>query len=95
VFVVDDPIRNDDDAQSEVHRARVWNWFTKVANTRIHNDSAIVVVHTRWHEDDLLGRLCDPDHPERNKDYAGIADEWTYINIPAVVEDPRSRRRSA
>jgi predicted phage terminase large subunit-like protein len=89
VFVVDDPIRNDDDAQSEVHRARVWNWFTKVANTRIHNDSAIVVVHTRWHEDDLLGRLCDPDHPMRNKDYAGIADDWTYINLPAVVEDPK------
>lgn len=87
VFVVDDPIRNDDDAQSEVHRQRVWNWFTKVANTRIHNDSAIVVVHTRWSEDDLLGRLCDPDHPLRNKDYAGISDEWTYINLPAVVED--------
>ncbi|MGZ5836367.1 MAG: phage terminase large subunit [Xanthobacteraceae bacterium] len=89
VFVVDDPIRNDDDAQSEVHRQRVWNWFTKVANTRIHNDSAIVVVHTRWHEDDLLGRLCDPDHPMRNKDYAGIADDWTYINLPAVVDDPK------
>lgn len=89
VFVVDDPIRNDDDAQSEVHRNRVWNWFTKVANTRIHNDSAVVVVHTRWHEDDLLGRLCDPDHPLRNKDYKGVADEWLYINIPAVVEDPK------
>lgn len=88
IFLVDDPIRNDDDAQSEVHRQRVWNWFTKVANTRIHNDSAVVVVHTRWHEDDLLGRLCDPDHPLRKKDYDGIADEWTYINIPAVVDDP-------
>lgn len=89
VFVVDDPIRNDDDAQSEVHRARVWNWFTKVANTRIHNDSAIVVVHTRWHEDDLLGRLCDPDHPERNKQYAGISDDWEYYNLPAIIDDPK------
>lgn len=89
VFVVDDPIRNDDDAQSDIYRERMWNWFTRVANTRIHNNSAIVVVHTRWHEDDLIGRLCDPDHPERNKKYAGIADEWTYINIPAVIEDPQ------
>jgi predicted phage terminase large subunit-like protein len=89
VFIVDDPIRNDDDAQSEVHRARVWNWFTKVANTRIHNDSAVIIVHTRWHEDDLIGRACDPDHPERNKAYAGVADEWTYINLPAVVDDPK------
>lgn len=88
VFIVDDPIRNDDDAQSETYRNRVWNWFTRVVNTRIHNDSAVVVVHTRWHEDDLIGRLCDPDHPERHKQYAGIADEWTYINIPAVISDP-------
>lgn len=88
IFIVDDPIRNDDDAQSETYRNRNWNWFTKVANTRIHNDSAMVVVHTRWHEDDLIGRLCDPDHPERNKKYAGISEEWTYINLPAVVDDP-------
>lgn len=87
VFLVDDPIRNDDDAQSEIYRERLWNWFTKVVNTRIHNDSAVVVVHTRWSEDDLIGRLCDPDHPERKKKYAGIADEWTYINIPAVIHD--------
>ncbi|MEQ9416655.1 MAG: hypothetical protein RJQ08_03830 [Salinisphaeraceae bacterium] len=49
----------------------------------------MVVHNTRWHEDDLIGRLCDPDHPERNKKYAGIADNWTYIDIPAVVKDPR------
>lgn len=88
IFVVDDPIRNDDDAQSEVYRQRMWNWFTKVVSTRIHNESAVVVVHTRWHEDDLIGRLCDPDHPERHKEYAGIADDWMHINIPAVVSDP-------
>lgn len=89
IFFVDDPIRNDEDAQSPAYREKIWNWFTKVANTRIHNDSAIIVVHTRWHEDDLIGRLCDPDHPERNKKYAGIADDWTYINLPAVIEDPK------
>lgn len=88
IFIVDDPIRNDDDAQSEVYRERLWQWFTRVVNTRIHNDSAVVVIHTRWHEDDLIGRLCDPDHPERDKKYAGIADEWTFINIPAVVDEP-------
>lgn len=88
VFIVDDPIRNDDDAQSEVYRERTWNWFTKVASTRIHNESAMVVVHTRWSEDDLIGRLCDPDHPERKKKYDGIAEDWLHINIPAVVEDP-------
>lgn len=88
-FFVDDPIRNDDDAQSELYRERMWNWFNKVAGTRVHNNSVMIVVHTRWHEDDLIGRLCDPDHPERNKKYAGIADDWLHINIPAVVTDPK------
>jgi len=87
-FIVDDPIRSDDDAQSQLYRDRIWKWFNSVVFTRCHAKSGIVVVHTRWHSDDLIGRLCDPEHPERNKEYAGIADDWTYINIPAVVEDP-------
>lgn len=91
-FVVDDPIRSDEDAQSQLYRDRIWKWFNSVVFTRCHSRSGIVVVHTRWHSDDLIGRLCDPDHPERNKEYKGIADDWLYINIPAVVEDPKLAR---
>jgi predicted phage terminase large subunit-like protein len=86
-FFVDDPIKGADDANSEGARESMWAWFNSVVFTRCHDDTAILVVHTRWHEDDLIGRLCDPDHPERNKRYAGIAKRWTYINLPAVVED--------
>jgi predicted phage terminase large subunit-like protein len=89
LFVVDDPIKGDEDAQSPVFRERVWRWFNRVAMTRCTGQAGIIIVHTRWHEDDLIGRLCDPDHPERNKKYAGIADKWTYINIPAVISDPK------
>jgi len=92
-FVVDDPIRSDDDAQSQLYRDRIWKWFNSVVFTRLHSKSSVVVVHTRWHEDDLIGRLCDPNHPERNKEYKGIADNWTYINLPAVVEDPELAER--
>lgn len=87
-FFVDDPIRNDEDAQSAAYREKIWKWFNGVVFSRIHNTAGILVVHTRWHQDDLIGRLCDPDHPERNKNYAGIADKWTYFNLPAIVEDP-------
>lgn len=87
-FFVDDPIRSDADAQSEVHREKVWKWFNGVTFSRLKNWSRVLVVHTRWHEDDLIGRLCDPEHPERNGKYRGIADKWLYLNIPAVVEDP-------
>jgi predicted phage terminase large subunit-like protein len=89
IFIVDDPLKDDIEAQSDSTRNEVWNWFNKVALTRCHDRSSILVVHTRWNQDDLIGRLCDPDHPERNGKYAGIADRWTYINLPAVIDDPK------
>jgi predicted phage terminase large subunit-like protein len=88
LFIVDDPIKSAEEANSALYRETLWKWFTSVAFTRGHDDTAYIVVQTRWHEDDLIGRLCDPDHPERNKKYAGIAEDWTYINLPAVVTDP-------
>lgn len=88
LFLVDDPIKDDSEAQSPVARDETWNWFTKVAFTRMHGTSAAIIVHTRWNEDDLIGRACDPEHPERDKKYDGIADDWLYINLPAVVTTP-------
>lgn len=88
-FWVDDPIKDDVEAQSDTIREETWRWFNKVAMTRCHSKSIIVVVHTRWHQDDLIGRLCDPDHPERNKQYKNIAQYWDYLNLPAVVDDPK------
>lgn len=92
IFLVDDPLKDDKEAQSDTTRDEVWRWFNKVALTRCHSRSSIVIVHTRWHQDDLIGRLCDPEHPERNKAYKGISERWTYINLPAVVDDPKLAR---
>jgi predicted phage terminase large subunit-like protein len=88
IFIVDDPIKNDEDARSEAYREKLWNWYTKVVNTRCHNKSTILVVQTRWHEDDLIGRLCDPNHPERKGRFEGSEEDWVYIDLPAVVTDP-------
>jgi predicted phage terminase large subunit-like protein len=87
-FFVDDPIRNDEDAQSATYRDKLWRWLISVMFARLLDTSSALIVHTRWHQDDPIGRLCDPDHPERNKAYAGIAEEWEYVNLPAVIEDP-------
>jgi predicted phage terminase large subunit-like protein len=87
-FIVDDPIRGPEDARSAAFREGLWNWFNGVVFSRTTDDTAIVIVHTRWHEDDLIGRLCDPEHPERNGLYKGLERRWTYINLPAVVTDP-------
>ncbi len=84
-FVIDDPIKDDEEAQSPTTRDKVWQWFCKVAYTRCHSMSWIVIVHTRWNEDDLIGRLVDKEHPAHDPE---IAKHWKVLNIPAVVKEP-------
>lgn len=86
-FIIDDPIKDDDEAQSDTLREKLWNRFFSVAYSRGGNKTSIIVLHTRWHEDDLLGRLCDPDHPERKGRFKGVAKHWEYINLPGVITD--------
>jgi predicted phage terminase large subunit-like protein len=86
-FIVDDPTKDDEELQSEITREKLWAWFFAVAYSRGNKKTRIVVLHTRWHGDDLIGRLCDPDHPERRKRFKGIADDWRYINLSGVITD--------
>ena len=87
-FFVDDPIKDDEEVQSDTFREKLWKWFFSVAYSRGSKNTRIVVVHTRWHADDLIGRLCDPGHVERTGRFDGIADDWLYLNISGVIEDP-------
>lgn len=84
VVVIDDPLKNDKEAQSPTIREEQWEWFTKVIYARCHVMTSIIIIHTRWHEDDLIGRLTDKDNPNYDPE---IAADWTYINLPAIVED--------
>lgn len=83
-FIIDDPLKDKKEADSAVTREDVWEWFNSVAFTRCHVMTPIFIVHTRWHEDDLLGRICDKEHPHHDPE---IAQFWKYINIPAILED--------
>jgi predicted phage terminase large subunit-like protein len=83
-LIVDDPIKDAKEAESLTIRNDVWNWFTQVANTRCHALSFQIIVQTRWHEDDLIGRLTDPTNPHYDET---VAKQWTYINIPAIMDD--------
>lgn len=89
-FFIDDPIKGEEDESDLTPTAleRLWKWFFKIAFSRGSKKTRILITHTRWAEDDLIGRLCDPNHPERNKRFKGISKKWTYINLPAVVTDP-------
>jgi predicted phage terminase large subunit-like protein len=80
IAVIDDPVKDDIEAQSQTYRERVWQWYLTVLSTRLHNNSKQILIMTRWHEDDLAGRLINP---EINKDYK----DWEIIKIPAIKED--------
>ena len=74
--IIDDPIKDAMQAYSETYRRRVWDWYTDVFLTRLHNESKQILIMTRWHEDDLAGRLLK-DEPEK----------WTVLKLPALRED--------
>ncbi len=72
LLIIDDPIKNREEADSEVYRNKVWNWFTSTAYTRLEKDAAIILIQTRWHLDDLTGRVL-----------AQEGNKWTEVKFPA------------
>lgn len=74
--IIDDPVKDAIEAGSQTYRNRIWDWYTDVFLTRLHNRSKQILIMTRWHEDDLAGRLLERE-PEA----------WTVVTIPAVRED--------
>jgi len=88
LVVIDDPIKGDSEANSPTIIESLHDWYSSTIYSRVRATTAIVIIHTRWVEDDLLGRMCDPDHPWRQTDDGKEeAARWDYINIPAVLFD--------
>lgn len=84
LLIIDDPIKDREQADSSIYRDRVWDWWTDVASTRLSPGAPVVLILTRWHEDDLAGRLLAAED----------ADRWRVVNIPALAEtdnDPLGR----
>lgn len=77
LLLIDDPVKDRQEADSELMRERVWDWYRGVAYTRLQPGGAVVVVQTRWHEDDLAGRLLAMQA-------AGGPDKWTVLHLPAI-----------
>ena len=76
LFLIDDPLKDREEADSDVIRAKIKDWFTSVTVSRLAPGAAIIVIQTRWHEDDLAGWLLETQ-----------GDRWTRLHIPAVTED--------
>ncbi len=82
-IIVDDPVKSREEAESLAYRDRVYNWYTDDLYTRLEPGGWIIIIQTRWHEDDLSGRiLASEDGPN-----------WTVISLPAEAEenDPLGR----
>ena len=91
LMVVDDVVRSNDEAKSKSYRDRAWDWFTKVAMTRRMGPKSVIITFTRWHEDDIIGRLTDPE----NEHYSHLlAKKIKIINLPAIAgpDDPLGRK---
>lgn len=81
IGIIDDPFKDREEAESGRIREKVWNWYTDVFETRLHNDSQQLMLFTRWHEDDLAGRVLERD---------GVVEEggeWVVIKFPAIREE--------
>lgn len=80
ILLIDDPVKNFATAHSEDARNKLWQWWTGDAFTRLEPPSLTVVVGTRWHEDDMIGRLLSKEHE-------GNPDDWEVISFPAIAEN--------
>lgn len=73
IALIDDPFKDREEADSERRRELVWDWYRSTLYTRLMPGGAIVLIQTRWHEDDLAGRLLEHE-----------ADQWEVLDLPAI-----------
>ncbi|SHL03660.1 phage terminase large subunit [Fibrobacter sp. UWH4] len=86
ILSIDDPLKDRQEANSITIRERVWDWYTSTAYTRLSPGGGVLVTLTRWHEDDLVGRLLDAMKK-------GSGDQWQVINYPAIAEEDELHRK--
>lgn len=78
--VIDDPLRGAEDAESETVRKNMWLWFTSDLITRLRPNAKIILIATRWHLEDLTGRLLEESR-------SGRGDRWETVVLPAIAND--------
>lgn len=94
VLLIDDYIKDIQEALSKAYKDRIWNWFKTVAYSRLEPGGSCIIIATRWSQDDLIGRILDQyviKDSEEAKELAKRGKEtgpqWEYIKIPALAEE--------
>jgi predicted phage terminase large subunit-like protein len=80
LIIVDDPVKSRQDAESAVYRERTWDWYRNDVYTRLRPGGRMVLIQTRWHPDDLAGRLLE--------EMAAGGDQWRVVCLPALADSP-------
>ncbi len=85
--VIDDPIKGRKDADSITVRENLWDWYRADFHNRLKPGAAIILIQTRWHEDDLAGRILPEDYNGHTGWIVGREGErWFVVNLPALAE---------
>jgi len=90
LLIIDDPIKNSDEAKSLVRRNNLWDWFNTTAMTRLEPNAAVVLLMTRWHRDDLCGRLLDSENYIPYSEFqsgTSSGKRWVHLPLPAIAGD--------
>ncbi len=92
VFILDDLYKDAMEANSPLIRENCWEWYTSVVRTRLHNLSREMVVFTRWHEDDLIGRIMQREPVVAMDTWETACNippgGWAWLNFEALKESP-------
>lgn len=80
-ILFDDPFKNREQADSRTEREKVWKFYNSSLRTRLEKGGSVLMTMTRWHSDDLAGRLLKLAESDRD------ADQWTVLCLPAIRED--------
>ena len=87
ILIVDDPIKDYAEAQSEIIREAAYNWYTSTARTRLSPGGGVLIIQTRWHDADLSGRLLsDRALLIENGVDSDEIDDWEVVSYPALAE---------
>src|SRR5947207_2105077 len=79
LLIIDDPIKNDEEARSAVRRQHLWDWWQSTASTRLRRNALTLIIQTRWHRDDLAGRMLHEAKTNHQR--------WREVRLPALAED--------
>lgn len=86
--IIDDPIKDAAAASSATTRDAVWDWYNTTFRTRIAPGGGVLIIMTRWHEDDLVGRLLKKAREDSE------ADQWRVLNYEAIAEQDEAHRKA-